>query len=117
LKDHTSGVETIRIPASVKVNIWTRGYHVFILWTTRDLRSKLYQKTSADTSTKIIQVEEAKILWTQGHHEIAVNLLKYVISNCNAREDLASIHCLAGKWLANTHSDRFLRLIYRRVII
>ena len=60
-------------------------------------------------------MQEAKILWAQGHHEIAVNLLKYVINHCNVHEDSASVYCLAGKWLASTHSDRswnvFINLI------
>lgn len=51
------------------------------------------------------KVEEAKILWAQGQHEMAVNLLKYVINHYNVEDDSANVYCLAGKWLAETRSD------------
>lgn len=54
------------------------------------------------------QVEEGKILWAQGQQELAVNLLKYILQHSDLEAaDSAAIHCLTGKWLADTRSDRY----------
>ncbi|CAM6085267.1 unnamed protein product [Calypogeia fissa] len=51
------------------------------------------------------RVEEAKILWAEGHQEMAVNLAKYVLQLKNDATDSALLLCLTGKWLAETRSS------------
>ncbi|KAJ7559328.1 hypothetical protein O6H91_04G079500 [Diphasiastrum complanatum] len=51
-----------------------------------------------------LQLQEAKILWAQGQHEMAVNLAKYILQSCDIERDSAAVHCLTGKWLAETRS-------------
>lgn len=65
---------------------------------------------AAHCGMHFVKVQEAKILWAQGQQQMAVNLLKYVISNHNVQDNSGSVHCLTGKWLAETRSDRYIRL-------
>jgi len=38
---------------------------------------------------------------------MAVNLMKYILQHTNLEAaDSAAIHCLTGKWLAETRSER-----------
>jgi ataxia telangiectasia mutated family protein len=54
------------------------------------------------------RVEEAKILWAQEQQGMAVNLVKYILQHSELEPaDSAAIHCLTGKWLAETRSESF----------
>jgi hypothetical protein len=58
------------------------------------------------------QVEEAKILWAQEQQGMAVNLVKYILQHSELEPaDSAAIHCLTGKWLAETRSERSVSVV------
>ncbi|CAH1451498.1 unnamed protein product [Lactuca virosa] len=50
-------------------------------------------------------VEEAKLLWAQGQHEMVINLAKYISENRKMNEAAADVYRLVGKWLAETRSS------------
>ncbi|GBG59962.1 hypothetical protein CBR_g292 [Chara braunii] len=50
------------------------------------------------------RVEEAKLLWTQGQHNMAVSLAKFLLHSAEKSPKNAALLSLTGKWLAETHS-------------
>ncbi|KAG0604904.1 hypothetical protein M758_9G018000 [Ceratodon purpureus] len=65
-------------------------------------------ETSLGNLLSAARVEEAKILWAQDQQEMAVNLMKYILQHSNVEAgESAVLHCLTGKWLAETRSDSF----------
>lgn len=53
-----------------------------------------------------LQLEEAKLLRAQGHHEMAINLAKYILDHYQLDEEASNVHRLVGKWLAETRSSK-----------
>ncbi|KAK9943183.1 hypothetical protein M0R45_008801 [Rubus argutus] len=51
------------------------------------------------------RLEEAKLLRSQGQHEMAISLAKYVAEYSLSNEESSDVHRLVGKWLAETRSS------------
>ncbi|XP_047341337.1 serine/threonine-protein kinase ATM [Impatiens glandulifera] len=51
------------------------------------------------------RLEEAKLLRKQSQHEMAINLGKYILENCQSSEVISDACQLVGKWLAETRSS------------
>ncbi|KMZ64545.1 hypothetical protein ZOSMA_360G00070 [Zostera marina] len=51
------------------------------------------------------RIEEARVLWGQGQHELAINLAKYMLTNCQLEGEASNVYRLVGKWFAETHSS------------
>ncbi|PON35174.1 Phosphatidylinositol 3-kinase, Vps34 type, partial [Parasponia andersonii] len=51
------------------------------------------------------KLEEAKLLRSQGQHEIAISLAKYISQTYQSNEESSDVYRLVGKWLAETRSS------------
>ncbi|KAF4352465.1 hypothetical protein F8388_012166 [Cannabis sativa] len=51
------------------------------------------------------RLEEAKLLRSQGQHEMAISLAKYISQNYQCNEESSDVYRLVGKWLAETRSS------------
>ncbi|EXB87890.1 Serine/threonine-protein kinase ATM [Morus notabilis] len=51
------------------------------------------------------RLEEAKLLRSQGQHEMAISLAKYISQNYQSNEESSDAYRLVGKWLAETRSS------------
>ncbi|KAK1320575.1 Serine/threonine-protein kinase ATM [Acorus calamus] len=56
-------------------------------------------------SNSLGRLEEAKILWVQGQHDMAINLARYILQNYQLDEDASNVYRLVGKWLAENRSS------------
>ncbi|XP_062116266.1 serine/threonine-protein kinase ATM isoform X3 [Humulus lupulus] len=51
------------------------------------------------------RLEEAKLLRSQGQHEMAISLAKYISQHYQSNEESSDVYRLVGKWLAETRSS------------
>ncbi|XP_068637362.1 serine/threonine-protein kinase ATM isoform X2 [Aristolochia californica] len=51
------------------------------------------------------RLEEAKLLWAQGQHDMAINLANYILDNYELKDQASNARRMVGKWLAETRSS------------